>query len=333
MAVRKLDGFDHYLTGDIDKKTTGLLNSPTIVTPGRFGGGMLSTANSNAGISDTFDAQATWILGVAFKTSAIGAIGVFSLLDGATRHVDLRVQTGTGLIQVTRNATVLGTSTTAITTNTWYYLELKTTINNTTGVAVVAINGVTEINLSSQDTQNAGNASANVVQIGGIAGTSATIQYDDYYIFDGTGSTANDINGPARVATFYSSEAGNSAQFTGTPGPNFSNVNNILMDDDSSFNYTSTANNIDSFKFTDPSITSGTATAYQHSITARTDGGGARVLAAHQRSSATNYAETGQALSASYKTYMFPRSTNPATSAAITATELKDAEFGYKLIS
>jgi hypothetical protein len=335
MVARKLDGWDHYGTSQLGRKIATILNVPVVASPGRFGGGMITGPNLNSGFTDTIDSQATFIVGMAVRF--VGALPsatsvVLGFLDTGTLHTDLRISSG-GILTVTRNASLLGTGTAVLVANTWYYIEMKVTINDSTGVAVVKVNNTTDINLSDVDTRNAANSTANQIRVFGVTNNPVTWNVDDYYVFDSTGSVNNDFNGPARVWTGFASEAGNSAQFTGTPGPNFANANDASSDDDGSYNFSSTANHIDSFKFDDPPITSGTATAFQHVITARTDGAGARSLAAHQREGSTNYAEAGQSLSASWAMHRFIRDTNPATSAAITAAELKDDEWGYKLIS
>ncbi len=340
MACKILDGFDHIsqiLSDQLSRKHTLTYQytaSQHIMVPGRFGGQAIRFDNANRGFSDTFTDQATWIVGCAFRFATFPATRVlFEFLDTATSHVDLRIQTN-GILQATRNGTSLGTGTTALSTNTWYYVETKVTINDSTGVFAAQLNGVSEINLTSQDTRNAGNSTANVVKLLGVTNSGGNVDVDDYYVFDGTGSFNNDFAGVSRVFLAGPAEPGNYAQWTPTDGTNLGNViDPSSADDDASFNYTSTANNIDSFKFDDSPLASGNIKAFQHVLLAKHDGGGARSLAALQRSSSTDYAETGQSLSSSYKYYKFPRDTNPATSAAMTAAEFASAEMGYKLIS
>ena len=116
MALRFVDGFDHYVTADITKKWNSNNSGVISSTAGRRGGGSLRwvSGNSNNAVVKTLDAQATWILGVALSVSSVPSLTstFLRLLDAGTVQCDLRINVD-GTLSVTRNGTALtnGTST------------------------------------------------------------------------------------------------------------------------------------------------------------------------------------------------------------------------------
>ena len=177
MTLRFCDGFDHYAVGDVLAKWTSLSSGPASMQTGRFGTGQaMRFAAWNRTITKVMDAQATWIVGFAFRHDGVIANSdLLRIIDGAVFHVSLRMD-ASGHLFFTRNAAAIGlTGTTVLAANTWYYIEAKVTISDTVGVAALKINGVSELNGTSLDTRNAGNSTADTVQINGTPGTAANI--------------------------------------------------------------------------------------------------------------------------------------------------------------
>ena len=161
MALLFIDGFDHYATADITKKWTTIgAGSPVInASAGRRSGGALlspSVTTNTANITKTLAASyATLIVGFAFKVTAMSGRTVLRLFDGGTEHVNLRLNAD-GTLSVRRATTVLTTSANSISTDTWYFLEFKATIHDTTGAYDLRVNGVSWTSGSNVDTRNAG---------------------------------------------------------------------------------------------------------------------------------------------------------------------------------
>ena len=125
------------------------------------------------------------------------------------KHITIGVGT-TGAISVFRGSqtgTLLGTTATpVITASAWHHIEVKVTINDTTGSVEVRVNGVTKLSLTGVDTC----ASANVAyaQIGFANNVSAgqyqrAFDMKDLVVWDTTGSQNNDFLGSVSVFNLF----------------------------------------------------------------------------------------------------------------------------------
>src|SRR6185312_17491478 len=131
MAMLFIDGFDYYSAAQAGRKWD-TFNAATFVT-GVYGNGKAIQA-ANVWIKN-WPNKTTAFVGFHLNLgSSFGASTVFSFRDAGTVQVDLRV-TVTGALQITRNGTVLGTSTNLLAGNTWYWIEFKATIDSSAGVA------------------------------------------------------------------------------------------------------------------------------------------------------------------------------------------------------
>lgn len=334
MALRFIDSFDHYVTADIQTKWTSN-SSCTIAAAGRNGTSCLEWTNFTRLVSKTIDAQATWIVGFAFRLSSYPttfANGQFlAFLDSATPHVDFRIGPA-GTIQTTRNGTVLGTGTIVLSLDTWYYLEFKVTISDTVGVVVTKVNGITDLNLSAQDTRNAGNASANVIQLGN-GNAASTGRVDDFYACDGTGGApANDFLGDVRVEALFPNGNGNSSQLVGSDG---NSVDNYLLVDETApatadYVESSTVGDKDTYPYTNLTSTAGTVYGVQVLPYAAKTDAGARSIVSVARLSATEVDSAVKALSVTPGYLPDVREAKPGGGAWAIA-DVNNAEFGAKV--
>lgn len=338
MVARLIEGWESStVLADYAGKWTTLTANLIGSSAGRFGNGLRATTNLHQA-SRTFDAQATWIVGVAFRFTALpsSTVGFIALLDGAIIHCGVGLQTSTGLLVAYRGttATVLGASAVPLSPNTWYYVEAKFTISDTVGVAVVRVNGATVINLASQDTRNAGNASANVVQIGPQSTPGASYDFDDVYIFDATGAVNNDVAGDCRVEQLLPSGAGATTAWTPSAGANYAAVDEVPPNGDTDYVSSATAGQTDTYAFGDLSVaSSGTVKAVQATVQARKDDAGSRSLAVVARPGSTDRVGATQAVADTYAAYPQLWDTNPDTAAAWTVAAVNSSQFGTRLIS
>lgn len=332
MAARFRDSFDHYVSADTPTKYTN--SSLPIVTAGagRRGTACMRFTSGGSFVTKTLDAQSTWIMGAAVKFQNLGGGSFFALLDAGTLQVDLRINTD-GTLSVTRNGTVLGTTTFSVLLNVYYFIELKVFINNTTGTAEVRIDNTTRLSLTSQDTQNTANATANQVELSNTGSANQT-EFDDYYVLDGTGSAPNnDFLGDIRVDAKFPSAVGNTTQLTrgGTDsGANWSQVEETAPNADTDYNEHATVGNKDTYVFED--LTHTPVTIFSASVLAyaKKDDAGAKGIILVTRST-TDFDSASQALATGYAYYEQIRELDPNTSAAWTLANLNAAEFGVKV--
>lgn len=347
MALLFADSFDHYSDSQITRKWDAR-NSP--------GGGPTFTIgaaagrNSTAGVGTSASGAqdpyikkaiasgpATIVLGFACKVANLPSSTrqLCSFFDNGTKHVDARMRAD-GLIEFTRNGTVLGTSSIGVNAGQYNYFEIKATINDTTGVGVVKINGVTVINLSGVDTRNGANAVVNEVYLPSDAvGALVPIlsaSFDDVYILDTTGATNNDFLGDVQVRAIFPTGAGNYTQWTPSAGSNWQNVDDNPPNDDTDYNSESTAADKDSFVFGDVTPASGTVYAVAVNLHARKDDAGTRTIRSLARLSGTDAFGVNVNITTSYTNYQQVMETKPG-GGAWSITDVNNSEYGYELVA
>lgn len=339
MALIFCDSFDHYAAADYLSKWTldGTQGLALTAAAGRNGTAAAVFTHGFAYLQKNFAAgMATVIVGMAAKTLSPTDTNnrLISFYDGSNLHVDLRTD-ATGHLVATRNGTTLGTGTKILATSVFYYIEMKVTIDDTAGVVVVKVDGVTDINLSSQDTRNAGNASVDAVRLnGGSVNQNATTWYiDDLYICDTSGSTNNDFLGDVRVEAILPNGDGTTSNLVGSDG---NSVNNSLLVDeaapngDTDYVESSTVNDKDTYAYGNLTSTSGTVFGVQVLPYARKTDAGTRSIVSVARVSATEVDSATKTLSTSYQYLPDIRETKPG-GGAWTISDVNSAEFGVKV--
>ena len=335
--MEMLDGFDHYNTAATLRLKWDPASNPNGIVTGRYGGGAAQVASASNGITtNPLGAVATRTVGFAvyFAGSIPGATYVVAaFLDGSSTQVDFRINSG-GTFSVTRNGTVLGTSSSSVTGSTWYYVEFQATIHGSAGAyrLDVTVAGTTSTWLSATgvNTQATGNASSDRVQIMGTAGI--WMYVDDLYILNSSGAVNNTLLGERRVLTTLANADGAVAQWTPDSGTaHYSRVNEANPDGDTSYVSSSTAGQTDTYQF--PDITAAVVNAVQVTVTARKDDTGARTVCAVYRAGGTNYDGAAFSPAVTYTGHRTVFETNPATSAAWTAAAVNSGEFGQKIVS
>lgn len=337
MTLRFIDSFDHYATADLNQKYSDVNASGVAISAGngRRGTACLRLNSTGAYVSRVQAAHATWIAGFAFKVASLpGGYQAFLIFqDSSTVHVDIRIGAD-GTLRATRNGTTLATSSNSLSAGAFYSIEAKVTIDDSAGAVEVRVNGSSTgwINVSSQDTRNGANASANLIKLNGIGVINA--DFDDFYLNDGAGSVNNDFLGDVRVDCYMPSGNGNSSQLVGSD--NNSTDNYLLVDEtsqngDTDYVQSSTVNNKDTYAFTDMSHTPASIFGTQLNMVTKKDDSGTRSICSVVRSGGTDYDGDTQALGTTYVDYRQIRETDPATSAAWTRTNLNNAEFGVKV--
>jgi hypothetical protein len=284
------------------------------------------------------DAQGTWIVQLVFQMTNV-SFGTYRRLiqinDGGSNQVDLRIFGGVGHeLRVTRNGTTLAeTSGLNMAANTWYYIEFKVVIHNSTGSFEVRLNGVSKLSGSNVDTQNTGNATADRIELcGSNDGPNVDTYIDDLIIMDGTGSVNNAFLGDYGVKIIRPDGAGNYSQWTPSAGSNYQNVDETLVDDDTTYNSSGTAAQKDSYTFSAVGETGGVAGIILLA-TMRKDDAGSRTARQLTRVASTDYFGATESVLDSFQVHKQVQETNPNTAAAWTVSEIDGAEFGVELVS
>ena len=328
MALVYADSFDHYATANAAAKgwDTG---SGTIGATGRFGtNGLLTTTNLRRTLPANYT---TFVCGAAVQVPQTGDGLLFTLIDAAAAQVEVRLNAA-GKLYVTRSGTALGSPGTAVLTiNQFYFIEFKFTIDNSAGVAIVRVNGVVDINLSSQDTQSTANAYINQFRIDSHVNS---VTVDDLYILDTTGGApTNDFLGDVRVEATFPSGNGNSSQLVGQDADstdNYLNVDETTPDGDTTYNESSTVNDKDTYAFGDLTSTTGTVYGVQICPYARKTDAGVRSIKSVARLSGTETDSADKTLNSTYAYLTDIRETKPG-GGAWSITDVNNAEFGVKV--
>lgn len=334
MALQFCDSFDHYTSvADMSLKWTSVAGTPTIGATGRNSTNGMTLSGSSGIVRKTISSTPTTLVaGCAVKrVGGLTATMLMAFGDGATFQVECR-HDASGFITITRNGTVLATSTLQISADVFYHLQFKATINNTTGSAEVKINDAVWVTVSGVDTQNTANAYTNGVILQNTS-NSLTLVYDDFWLCDTTGSVNNDYLGDVRIECLFPTGAGNSTQWTPSAGSNYQNVDDTAPDGDTTYNSSNTPGQIDDFAFGDLVTAAGTVKAVQNIIIARKDDAGTRTLRRKAYISSNYYDGANFNLSTSYAMYMEVLEQNPNTAAAWLIAGVNGANWGYEMMA
>jgi hypothetical protein len=237
MALIFIDGFDHYDPQSLDAfgdpwlargKAAYLSPQATRINgrrPSSFA--LRLPAGSGGGYVKNLDAGKTSLLiGAAVRVVPFENTGVEPLLIGmrdTTSQIGYLVRIGDdGRLKLYRwqysNEQLLSTSVTTAPARGWHYVELQVTQGTTNGVLSVRVNGILAIQLTAQNTTQGGGQLLTVF-IGAIPGQSCplTLDVDDLYIADTTGSINNTFLGDVRVDALRAQANGGLNQWVASP--------------------------------------------------------------------------------------------------------------------
>lgn len=345
MSIPFGDGFDHYGTGDITLKwdaTGGIGLSSLAIEPtgGRNGKGSLSCRECF--VQKSVTAGNNFIVGMALKLDNGGQSGnafVILFRDSTTNNdlVAVKWDTDNKLKIVNPNSgTILAASAITISTGTWNYIEFKGSI----GSSIAANSCQLKINQVVQATVAAGTSTLwgtattmNTIQVGSICGAlnAFTCHLDDCVIIDMSTGSPTDYIGDITAEALYPSGQGNYSDFSPTGSAlHYLCVNEHPPDGDTTYCSSNSVGARESYTLTGTTDAIASVKAVQFVMTARKQGSGGRNIAAFTRTSSVNYDQSDAALGTSYSMTRQIETTNPATSAAWTSTEIASMEAGYK---
>lgn len=343
MTLLHVDSFDHY-TSLAQKYESVPGSGPTIsasfARTGTAGFQNTSTGAVPIKLVGVAGEHATFIAGIALRrTTTLAGTGTYLqfLSDtAATAHVTLTAD-ASGKLNVRRgdrSGTLLGSEpgNTLGVLNAWHYVELKSTLSDTVGIVQVRVDGNTTpvINLSAQDTKNAGTKTVFDSVGFGSEPSFGNTNSDDFYICNAAGSVNNDFLGDIKIEALIPTADGATSGLTPSTGTShFALVDEIPPN---TTDYVSSPTNAakDTWGYANTTI-AGTVKGVQVNTYAQKSDALAKSFRPVIRHSGTDYAGTDQALGTGFGYYRQLYETNPGTAAAWTTSDVDAAEFGAEV--
>ena len=274
MALQFIEGYDAYdpanagtdlSPGKWDARAGTFVN----ITTGRLGvGRAMNYTTAATSTTKSVSNLAVFIFGVAFKMVATpSAEDMLIVNEGGTQQFKVTINAARKLEVYDAASALQGTSTTAFTVGTWYYMEVKGSFVGTgaVGSVEVKVEGTQEINATTIDIVNGSNVYCDEFQ---LLGNTADIHYDDMYVCDATGALNNDFLGDSRIDIFFP-DADDSIQWTALVGTlgNYEDVDDNPSDEDTTYVFSSTAPDID--LYTTENMDAGVGTVHGVQVVAR----------------------------------------------------------------
>lgn len=332
MALQFLDGCDHYATADITKKwtTTAFVAD---ATAGRRGTGALKFNADNAGHSKVLPTAAgTVICGFGFYTGAASG-DIMQFEGGGSGHVQLKMTSLSKLSVTLPGPSTVYTGTSVLSVGQWYFLELKATIDDTSGSFEVRINGATELLVTGVDTKNGTTGVIDKVYFGtiGFFATSNLFRIDDIYILDSSGGAPhNNFLGDIRIDTVLPNGDGTYTQFTPSTGTDHYALVDDSVPNTTDYNSSSTLGQRDSYNMGNVTLT-GAILAVQTNLAVLKDDVGYRNAKALIKSGSTIAYGTSRGLNTTQTINMDIFSTDPNTGLAWTNSAVNALEVGMEI--
>lgn len=337
MALLFVDSFDPYVSADLSLKwLKGIGGIPGIVNngPARTGANCLKCTGNSTLEQLTANTQ-TLTVGFAWQTNGLddngGANHIVLFRDATTTQIALVTGLSNSL-RVLSGVTELATTAPGLfPLNTWQHIGMSVTIA-AAGSFTVWLNGVVIMQGTGVNTQQSANAYSNGVMLRcrqlGIA-----YLFDDFYLLDNTGAANNAFLGDIRIASLVANQDGTHQDWTpNSVSAHYPKVSEVPPDGDTSYVYSATPGQIDSYRFQQIAVT-GRIAGVQQTVVARKDDAGSRVIQNYALSGGATQVSANESITNSYQYFISMLPTDPNTGADWTQAGVNAAEFGQVLIS
>lgn len=334
--LRFIDSFDAY--SDLNIKWTDAVGGINLTgTLSRTGIGCVNIGAFGPGKS-TNPVQGTvtgLVCGTAgFQPNSETGCG-FQFIDDDPVTLDLtvlvrvEVEANLGIRVLDAHLNVVGVSApNIVVANAYNYIEAKCFFHATQGSCVVHLNGQEILNLTNLFTFDPARCvvGANKIQLLGACGAGG-VRHDDFYLLDTTGARNNNFLGPIKIYAIVPSANSAPLQWTPLAGTNFSQVNEVPPDGDTSYVTSGTLNDTDQYVYNVGVIPPGSIVfGLQHTLDAEVTAGSV-VLS----SCVNGIAAPGIALGGNYAYAITPYDTNPATGLPWSLTDFPGTVLGPKI--
>lgn len=332
MATVLVEGFDHWSISEAGDKFWSAPNDSMVAGRG-FGGQALKVIPNNDAWKQLPASYSEIIVSAALKIASPSpsfipwsTAAIMILRSSGVEMAFLGLDSDQRLYIQDSAHNVIGTGTTIVPFNSWFYVEYHVTVG-TSGAGELRLNGAPEI---ASVVGDYGSADVNQVLFRAASRSSTTV--DDIYIIDTTGSPPqNDFVGDVRVVTLYPVSDATYTDWTPKVGTDhFAMVDEAVMDGDGSYVYDANPGDIDSYLL--DTFLSGTIFSAQLNIGARKGDVSLRQLQNLIRQGGTDHFGSTVTLSSNYVFYSTRYDVDPDGSPWLAATINAD-EFGMKLIA
>lgn len=342
-----IEGFDYYTSVNASVPTMTLNTRWTYTTDsgtsiidlatGRFGSGTGQALYMNRTLSG-FDRLAAPIVnsstqytigfasqGVNLPASTTLWLSLFQNSVSATSNMDFYI-TSTGAIQVNHGATVLGTSSSGLTTQ-WQYLEFSIVASSTVGSVNIYADGTNILSLTGINTINVGTGVIDTVQF--ICSSTLTYYIDDMYVF----SSSSPL-GDSRVSLLTATADTTTEHWNVYPNTLTDHHSAIAgsTPDYTSYVYTNLSNIEDLYEFSNLSFSPSNIYAVQPVFAARKDDIGTKSIRMDVVSNSSTYNDASQSVTSSSTTFYRMEgtilNTNPITTQNWTVSDINGIQMG-----
>lgn len=270
---------------------------------------------------------------------------ILALWDGTTLFASVRV-TSTGTLQLWDSAGQIGSDSTALSLNTQYMVELYYKSNGSS----TELNARLEASSFASTTTSTNSGNVDRLSAGMISNnTSYDIYIDDVAINDSNGSFQNSWAGSGKLIMLKPNAAGDNTGLTTGVSDNtnhYLNVDDIAPDDDTTYNQTSTASQIDDYNIDNSGIgTSDTVNVVAVGVRYRKVTSGTLVFNVRAKASASGTVEASSNISSIATTFQTNAEAIPhnypltmydmpgASTTPWTKTDLDTAQIGVATVS
>jgi len=274
---------------------------------------------------------ASGVFGAALKTDHILQRVGLTLFDVATEQLSVWTEAdgSVTLRRGNRAATIIAQSASGlISAGVFFYMELKATIDNAVGSAIVQIDGTIAINVSGADTQATANSTFNVIGHSTYTVSTQGSYIDDTYFCDLNGSVNNDFLGSVKIHAIFPTGAGANTDWTPNTGANYAAVDDANPDDATTYIQSDTPGNKDTYVFGNLPAGVWDVLAIQHNIMAQAS---ARTIRGLERVGGVDYETATATPAATYNETLIVTEISPDTAVAWTQAEIDASEFGVKV--
>jgi hypothetical protein len=344
MAVLFCESFESYDPADETntlKRVWGHANDPAISTAKyKTGSQCLQPGNSDPATwyADADLSNEKMFLGFAFLfTDGPEQESIVDFMSIAGAELSL-VLLPNGRLALFRDTTLLISGSEKLFENTWYYIEIKALLSNSTSSSdcIVKINEVADITIGAGvDTWHTGGSLCGISL--NSEATSQQNYFDDIYIVDDTGSDNNTFLGECAVECRRPDGNGNSSQWDGSDG---NQVDNYLLVDDQyvgdSAEYIEGQNaaEVDLFTYQNLALDVLSVRAVKCISAIEKTAAGPRTIRTKCRSNGANYnGDTETMPEGGYRYMHYIWEQDPDTSALWLEAAVNAAEFGVEVVA